>query len=124
MRKSGEPYIIHPLEGAIFLCGWKMDAKTVIVGLFHDVLEDTQTTWKEIGDGFWVDVLALVIGVSKVSTVTNENRSKENKKKVYTNESLMKVLSRRPSGLRKTISSHNSLAHKTTWLRSDFCRNR
>lgn len=92
MRKSGEPYIIHPLEAAIFLCEWKMDANTIIAGLLHDVLEDTQTTEKEIGDRFGVDVLAMVIGVTKVSTVTNENRSKENKKKVYTNESLMKVL--------------------------------
>ena len=52
MRKSGEPYIIHPLEAAIFLCEWKMDANTIIAGLLHDVLEDTQTTEKEIGDRF------------------------------------------------------------------------
>ena len=92
MRKSGEPYILHPLEAAIFLCEWKMDANTIIAGLLHDVLEDTQTTEKESGDRFGADVLAMGVGVTKVSTVTNENRSKENKKKVYTNESLMKVL--------------------------------
>ncbi|MGL5640080.1 MAG: RelA/SpoT family protein [Mycoplasmoidaceae bacterium] len=92
LRKSGEPYIIHPLEAAIFLCQWKMDANTIIAGLLHDVLEDTETTEEEINDRFGLDVLSMVIGVTKVSTVTNENRSKENKKKVYTNESLMKVL--------------------------------
>ena len=37
MRTSGEPYIIHPLEAAIFLCEWKMDANTIIAGLLHDV---------------------------------------------------------------------------------------
>ena len=67
-----------------------MDANTIIAGLLHDVLEDTQTTEKESGDRFGADVLAMVIGVTKVSTVANENRSKENKKKVYTNEYLMK----------------------------------
>ena len=64
----------------------------MIAGLLPDVLEDTQTPEKEIGDRLGADVLAMVVGVTKVSTVINENRAKENKKKDYTNEPLLKLL--------------------------------
>ena len=50
----------------------------------------------------------------------NPEAVKENIKKKFQDNKLELVESRRPSGLRKTISSHNSLAHRTTWLRSDF----
>ena len=52
LRKSGEPYIIHPLETAIFLAEWKMDTDTIITGLLHDVLEDTECSKKEIQEKF------------------------------------------------------------------------
>lgn len=77
LRKSGEPYIIHPLETAIFLAEWKMDTVTIITGLLHDVLEDTNCTKEEIIEKFGNDVGELVEAVTKVSKVSEENRAKE-----------------------------------------------
>lgn len=67
MRKSGEPYIIHPLSVADNLIDWGMDADTVIAGLLHDTVEDTDATLEEIETLFGRDVAFLVDGVTKVS---------------------------------------------------------
>ncbi len=66
-RKSGEPYIIHPIAVAGILVEWGMDIDTVIAGVLHDTLEDTATTFDEIETDFGRDVAFLVEGVSKVS---------------------------------------------------------
>lgn len=75
LRKSGEPYFIHPLSTAIFLVEWNMDIQTVIGGIFHDLLEDTKTTEEEIETNFSLDILKLVKIVTKVSEVSKSNRS-------------------------------------------------
>ena len=67
LRKSGEPYIIHPLEVAVFLIEWGMDMDTVIAGVLHDTVEDTATTLERIESLFGRDVAFLVDGVTKVS---------------------------------------------------------
>lgn len=66
-RKSGEPYIIHPLAVAGALVEWDMDIDTVIAGVLHDTVEDTEATLDEIESLFGRDVAFLVDGVTKVS---------------------------------------------------------
>lgn len=66
-RKSGEDYITHPLAVAGLLIEWGMDSDTIIAGVLHDTLEDTETTFEEIETYFGRDVAFLVDGVSKVS---------------------------------------------------------
>ena len=64
-RKSGEPYITHPIAVASILASWRMDAETIEAGLMHDVLEDTGTSKREMAEKFGIEVAELVDGVSK-----------------------------------------------------------
>ncbi|OQX55711.1 MAG: bifunctional (p)ppGpp synthetase/guanosine-3',5'-bis(diphosphate) 3'-pyrophosphohydrolase [Candidatus Aminicenantes bacterium 4484_214] len=66
-RRSGEPYLSHPLEVAAFLAEMKMDPTTISAGLLHDVLEDTPTTADELNQIFGSEVTHLVEGVTKIS---------------------------------------------------------
>jgi RelA/SpoT family (p)ppGpp synthetase len=66
-RKSGEPYIIHPLAVADTLIDWGMDIDTVLAGVLHDTVEDTDASLEEIENLFGHDVAFLVDGVTKVS---------------------------------------------------------
>jgi GTP pyrophosphokinase len=65
-RKSGEPYIIHPLCVAIILADLELDKETIIAGLLHDVVEDTIMTNEELKEQFGPDVELLVDGVTKL----------------------------------------------------------
>ena len=69
MRLSGEPYLSHPLEVAGILADMKLDAVSVAAGLLHDVIEDTHATEAEIGEMFGPEVLHIVNGVTKLSTL-------------------------------------------------------
>ena len=66
-RKSGEPYIKHPLAVAEILIEWGMDIDTVVAGVLHDTVEDTDATLDELESLFGRDVAFLVDGVTKVS---------------------------------------------------------
>ena len=66
VRKSGEPYIIHPLCVAIILADLELDKETIVAGLLHDVVEDTILTAEEIRREFGPDVELLVDGVTKL----------------------------------------------------------
>jgi len=66
-RKSGEPYIIHPLSVASTLIDWGMDIDSVIAGVLHDTVEDTDTSLSSLESLFGKDVSFLVDGVTKVS---------------------------------------------------------
>ncbi len=66
LRKTGEPYIIHPLAVMKLLQEWNMDEDTIIAGILHDTVEDTDLTLKEIEDQFGKDVAFLVNGVTKL----------------------------------------------------------
>lgn len=66
-RKSGEPYIIHPLSVASTLIDWGMDIDSVLAGVLHDTVEDTDTKLEDIESRFGKDVAFLVDGVTKVS---------------------------------------------------------
>ncbi|MBQ8877199.1 MAG: bifunctional (p)ppGpp synthetase/guanosine-3',5'-bis(diphosphate) 3'-pyrophosphohydrolase [Lachnospiraceae bacterium] len=66
VRKSGEPYIIHPLYVSIILADLEMDKETIAAGLLHDVVEDTIMTEAEITEQFGAEVALLVDGVTKL----------------------------------------------------------
>ena len=69
VRKSGEPYIIHPLCVSIILADLEMDKETIAAGLLHDVVEDTILTSEELEQQFGADVALLVDGVTKLQTL-------------------------------------------------------
>ena len=65
-RKSGEPYIYHPLATAIILTTVYADSDTIIAGLLHDVIEDCGITREQVEEEFGPEVGKLVYGVSKL----------------------------------------------------------
>lgn len=69
VRRSGEPYLSHPLEVANILADMKLDAITLSAGLLHDVLEDTDVTAPDLNKMFGKDITHLVEGVTKISLV-------------------------------------------------------
>ncbi len=69
-RKSGEPYIIHPLCVAIILADLEMDKETIAAGLLHDVVEDTGMTLEELARDFGSEVAFLVDGVTKLTQLS------------------------------------------------------
>ena len=69
-RKSGEPYIIHPLCVAIILADLELDKETIVAGLLHDVVEDTVMTSEEVRKEFGAEVELLVDGVTKLTQLS------------------------------------------------------
>ena len=69
-RKSGEPYIIHPLWVAIILADLEMDKETIAAGMLHDVVEDTKFTEEDIRKEFGAEVALLVDGVTKLGRLS------------------------------------------------------
>ena len=80
-RKSGEPYIIHPLCVAIILAELELDKETIAAGLLHDVLEDTIMTMDEMRAEFGDDVAHLVDGVTKLKHLHLTDSTKDPKDK-------------------------------------------
>lgn len=77
-RKSGEPYIIHPLNVAFTLARLKLDADTISAGLLHDTIEDTSMTKERLKEEFNEDVALLVDGVSKMKEVDFSCKQEQN----------------------------------------------
>ena len=69
VRRSGEPYLSHPLEVTAYLADMKLDRTTLVAALLHDVLEDTETTAAGLREAFGKEVVDLVEGVTKISRV-------------------------------------------------------
>ncbi|MCR4684131.1 MAG: bifunctional (p)ppGpp synthetase/guanosine-3',5'-bis(diphosphate) 3'-pyrophosphohydrolase [Lachnospiraceae bacterium] len=75
LRRSGEPYIIHPLCVAIILADLQLDKESIVAGLLHDVVEDTIMTEEEIEKEFGADVALIVDGVTKLERIKyNEDK--------------------------------------------------
>lgn len=73
-RRSGDPYISHPVAVACILCDMKMDTQSLIAAILHDVIEDCGVTKEDISEKFSPTVAYLVDGVSKISAIKFESR--------------------------------------------------
>ncbi|MBO4724940.1 MAG: bifunctional (p)ppGpp synthetase/guanosine-3',5'-bis(diphosphate) 3'-pyrophosphohydrolase [Firmicutes bacterium] len=85
-RKSGEPYIIHPMAVAKILADLGMDEETVAAGLLHDVVEDTDYTYDQLKDDFGEEIALLVDGVTKLTSMvieSKEQKQAENLRKMF-----------------------------------------
>lgn len=85
-RKSGEPFIIHPVAVASMLVDMDMDMPSVISGMLHDVVEDTSVTIEEIREMFGDEIAYLVDGVTKlkrIPTFSKEEQQAENLRKMF-----------------------------------------
>lgn len=76
-RKTGEPYLIHPIAVAETLMAYNMDADTVCAGLLHDTIEDTHTTEEELNNLFGKEVGEMVQAVTKISRITEDKSIQE-----------------------------------------------
>ena len=90
-RKTGEPYIIHPLAVQKILEEWNMDEDTIIAGILHDTVEDTDLTLDDIEKQFGKDVAFLVNGVTKLSKARSGMQDL-NKYLPQTGDNLLKLL--------------------------------
>ncbi|EDK35139.1 RelA/SpoT family protein [Clostridium kluyveri] len=84
-RESGEPYIMHPVEVACILAEMGMDTSTIVAGLLHDIVEDTEFSREDVSREFSVEVANLVEGVTKLGKIeykTKEEQQADNVRKM------------------------------------------
>lgn len=149
LRKSGEPFVIHPVAVSNMLADMEMDMPSIIAGMLHDVVEDTSVTIEEIRDMFGQEIATLVDGVTKlkrIQTYTKEEQHAENLRKMFLSMAsdirviLIKLVDRlhnmrtlqyvntdsQISKARETIEIYTPLAHrlgmtKIKWELEDLC---
>ena len=84
-RNSGEPFFIHPFNVALILADLNMDTSTIIAGLLHDTIEDTEVTFKDIEEEFSEEIAVIVDGVTKLKNIpykTKQENQAENLRKM------------------------------------------
>ncbi len=109
-RSSGEPYIIHPLSVAAILVGLGMDTESVIAGLLHDVVEDTDCTLEELARRFGGEVSQLVDGVTKLGKIPFSSREEQQA------ENLRKMLMAMAEDIRVIIIKFADRMHNLSTL--------
>ena len=85
-RKSGEPYIIHPVQVAYILAGLELDTDTICAALLHDVVEDTEVTNEDLVKEFGQSIADMVDGVTKLGKLqytSKEEQQVENYRKMF-----------------------------------------
>ncbi len=92
VRKSGEPYFIHPLNVAIILAELKLDKETIIAAILHDVVEDTEITEEYVEEEFGHEVAFLVDGVTKLTNLSKEMSEFQRTKEELKQESFRKLI--------------------------------
>jgi GTP pyrophosphokinase len=92
MRKSGEDYIVHPLDVAIILSEYKTDPTSIVAGILHDVIEDTPATHEDIEERFGQEVALLVEGVTKLGQYKFKGISPEKEKELAQAQNYQKML--------------------------------
>ena len=90
-RKSGEPYIIHPLEVACNLADLELDIESIVAGLLHDVVEDTDYTLEDIASMFSKEVALLVDGVTKLGKIQYSSQNRQLQKEEIQAENYRKM---------------------------------
>ncbi|MGL6036094.1 MAG: RelA/SpoT family protein, partial [Legionella sp.] len=75
MRRSGEPYITHPVAAALILANMRLDYQTIMATLLHDVVEDTSISKEDLTAQFGEEVTALVDGVTKLTKIKFESKA-------------------------------------------------
>ena len=91
LRRSGEPYIIHPLEVACILADLELDKESIVAGILHDVIEDTDYTFDDISKLFSEEVAQLVDGVTKLGKIQYTTSNKEAQKEEAQAENYRKM---------------------------------
>ncbi|MEG0014218.1 MAG: bifunctional (p)ppGpp synthetase/guanosine-3',5'-bis(diphosphate) 3'-pyrophosphohydrolase [Cellulosilyticaceae bacterium] len=91
LRKSGEPYIIHPLEVAYILADLELDIESITAGLLHDVVEDTDYTLEDIERIFNKEVALLVDGVTKLGQIQYSSQNRQLQKEEIQAENYRKM---------------------------------
>lgn len=92
LRKSGNEYIVHPLDVAIILSEYHTDPTTIMAGLLHDVLEDTQATYEDVTKHFGEEVAALIEGVTKLGQYKFKETDREKEKLAAQAKNYQKML--------------------------------
>lgn len=85
-RKSGEPFVVHPIAVAMMLAEMEMDVNCIVAGMLHDVIEDTSMTYDDIQAEFGSEIAHLVDGVTKLKRIgdaTKEEQQAENMRKMF-----------------------------------------
>ncbi len=91
LRKSGEPYVIHPLEVAFILADLELDIESIVAGILHDVVEDTDYTLEQIEHLFNKEVALLVDGVTKLGQIQYTSQNKQLQKEEIQAENYRKM---------------------------------